>query len=681
MPPGRGLQDLGSPDLDQPGYLQRNFEASEGVLRPLNLRWAPDEAGHPPQKRQQTQSQRIPAWSSKLFRKLSLAYVGVCFALAMAFAMVVSRSFRDALQVQTEDRLEELASVLAGQLGRGRLLSDRDALVGMTHDLASQSRVRVTIVAASGVVLADTRYDPGRLDNHRGRPEIVQAAITASGTGRDIRVDPLAIDAPELSGQDPDEGLVKTLYVACRVDPSQGRGPLQLVAADPKASGQAGLPLGYVRVSVPLQEVERQVAETNRWVWSLAWGGAGGVILLTFVLVRRLVRPLVGLTAGAELITRGDYTYRVSVSRGDELGTLARSFNRMSKELQRRTEQLRQDGERLATVLGSMVEGVIAVDGDECVLFANEAAGRLLEFDPHAVVGRPLWEAVRHPVVQRCVQEAFSQNRPVSTEFEITRTHKVVAMNAIRLPGHPSPGAVLVLHDVTDLRRLENLRRDFVANVSHELKTPLTAIQAYTETLLAGAIHDPEHNLQFLQRIEQQADRLYQLIMDVLRLAQIETRPETFEVSAVPLLEKVQECVEAQHGAALAKDISLTVEANTAELNVRAEADGLRTILDNLLTNALKYTPDNGKVIVRCQTEREMAVVEVIDTGIGIAPEQQARIFERFYRADRARSRDLGGTGLGLSIVKHLVQTFGGGVSVNSQLGQGSTFTIRLPIA
>ena len=240
---------------------------------------------------------------------------------------------------------------------------------------------------------------------------------------------------------------------------------------------------------------------------------------------------------------------------------------------------------------------------------------------------------------------------------------------------------VCPLRDVTELRRLESLRRDFVANVSHELKTPLSSIKAYAETLCQGALEDPVNRLHFVQQIEEQAERLHQLILDVLSLARIESGRQAFEIKAVSLATVVQSCIDRHRDNAGAKQITLECEPRRDAVHVRADAEGVRQILDNLIDNAIKYTPERGRVTIRWHVEEPMGVVQVQDSGIGIAAKDEPRIFERFFRVDVARSRELGGTGLGLSIVKHLAQFFGGTVGFRSEPGAGSTFEVRLPLA
>jgi len=248
------------------------------------------------------------------------------------------------------------------------------------------------------------------------------------------------------------------------------------------------------------------------------------------------------------------------------------------------------------------------------------------------------------------------------------------------LKGNPSPGVVLVVQDVTELRRLENMRKEFVSNVSHELKTPLASIQAYTEALLDGAIDDPKHNRCFLQSIEEQAERLHALILDLLRLTRIESGKDAFDIAAVPVRETVESCLRELIPLAVSKQIRLSAEPLDESVQVLADAEGLGTILNNLIENAINYTPEGGQVTVRWHTTPTEAVLEVQDSGVGIAKEHQDRIFERFYRVDKARSRALGGTGLGLSIVKHLALEFGGHVELESVPDRGSTFSVWLPL-
>jgi two-component system phosphate regulon sensor histidine kinase PhoR len=446
-------------------------------------------------------------------------------------------------------------------------------------------------------------------------------------------------------------------------------------------------PVAYVRVALPLDKVEEQSAWLRRVVGSAAAIAGVAALALALWLARRVTRPLQELTAGAERIAAGDYGHKVYAAGGDEVGTLARSFNEMSQRLAAQFAQLAEDRQQLRMILSGMVEGVVALDAEQTILFTNERAAQLLGFGAQATTGRKLWEVVRRRALQDIVRRALSEPEPCQDELNWNGPlAKSLTVHAARLPGSPPRGAVLVLHDTSELRRLERLRRDFVANVSHELKTPLSVIKACVETLLEGAAEDPEHRGPFLERIAEQADRLHALILDLLSLARIESGAETFTFQAVPLESVVKACLEryrarAEGKAQLLEAVPPPAGDVQAEAAAWADEEAVHQILDNLVDNALKYTPPGGHIWVRWRSADGQVCLEVEDTGIGIPEQDLPRIFERFYRVDKARSRELGGTGLGLSIVKHLVQAMHGTVRATSRLGQGTTFSVQLPRA
>ncbi|QDU87461.1 Alkaline phosphatase synthesis sensor protein PhoR [Pirellulimonas nuda] len=408
----------------------------------------------------------------------------------------------------------------------------------------------------------------------------------------------------------------------------------------------------------------------------------GGALGLAALAISHVVRPVLALGRAARSIGQGDYQQRAYVSNNDELGQMAESLNQLSHELGAQLSELREGNQQQATVLGGMIEGVIAIDNRERILFANAAAGRLFGFLPPRVEGRPLLEVVRHHALHEAVAATLTSQLPQRVEIDWEGDEAfALSVQVTPLPGEPCPGVVTVLHDVTELRRLETIRQDFLANVSHELKTPLSSIKAYTETLLNGAIDDTENRGRFLQRIEEQADRLNNLIQDMLSLARIESAQQALHFTAVGVAQIVAACLEDYTPQAQSKQIDLAIVPGDASLAVKADPEGLRVILNNLIDNAIKYTPEGGRVRVSWRGEGEageMVAIEVEDTGIGIPKSKLPRVFERFYRVDRARSREMGGTGLGLSIVKHLTQSFGGRVSVRSESQTGSTFSVHL---
>ena len=291
-------------------------------------------------------------------------------------------------------------------------------------------------------------------------------------------------------------------------------------------------------------------------------------------------------------------------------------------------------------------------------------------------------EFVRNGDIDAVVTEALRSDKTHEREITlIGPPRRVISVFATRFVTGPTPGVIVVLHDITELRRLENLRREFVANVSHELKTPLASIKAYAETLRMGAINDSAHNLGFVERISEQAEHLHQLILDLLHLARVEAGQETFQFTSVDVGPVVARCVTQVQQVAEQKAISLRISPPPEPIAAWADREGVFTIISNLVGNAVKYTPHGGEVDVRWHREGDKIILEVQDTGIGIAAEDRERIFERFYRVYKARSRELGGTGLGLAIVKHLTQSFGGSVSLTSEVNSGSVFRVTLPVA
>lgn len=590
-------------------------------------------------------------WSSPLYRRLFLALAGAAVVGAAGVAWIGGRPLEAYLADEIDARLLDAAVLLEHRieaaLSAGRppseLQAEVDAVRNDTH-----GDMRLTVIDTDGQVLADSHEAPRRMDNHKNRAEIRQAL--EQQTGRAHRTGP-TLEVP-------------MLYVARRAD-------------------VGGQPRAVVRVALPESAIASAAAVQRRWMWLTAGGVMAVLLTAALAAAWYFARPVAQLANYAVAVAGGDAATPPEVHRRDELGGLAAALQSIAQQLAARRDESRRQGEQSDLLLESMVEGVVAVDARRHVLFANRAACRLLHVKSREVHGRPLWEIVRHPQVEHAVNQALEASSPQQTEFEIRglngRPARKLALHAGRLPGSPPAGLVIVLHDVTELRRLESLRQEFAANVSHELKTPLTAIKAYAETLLAGALHDQAHNVGFVQRIETQAGRLEQLILDLLSLARIESGQQPFEIKRLALSAAIEQRIAEHEAAAAAKNIRISLEPPQEPTIALADEEGLREILDNLLDNAVKYTPADGNVTVRWRREQGEALIEFVDSGIGIAPADQERIFERFYRVDKARSREMGGTGLGLAIVKHLVQAQGGRVGVISELGRGSTFRVWLP--
>ena len=462
------------------------------------------------------------------------------------------------------------------------------------------------------------------------------------------------------------------------------RGPYELLLRELRYDGKL---IGYLQIEASREEIHSQLQNLASMTWAIVFIVSCVGVALSMIVVSRITRPVEELTRASQAIASGQWSQKVPVNTKDELGSLAVAFNEMSREmvsyieeLQNQGQQLRANSERLATVLGGMVEGVIAVDSAERILFANKAAFKMIEFEGQRVVGRPYWEVLRNTDVQSVVREVLSGQFQRKREIVLPRSQNRIAFIASRLPGEPCPGVVLVLHDVTELRRLEQVRSEFVSNVGHELKTPLAAIQACTETLLDGAMEDPQHGHHFLAQITEHGDRLHKLIIDLMELAKIESEEDAFHLENIDIGIPIQEAIDEHYPVAHGKQIALISNSTIEELLVKADHDGIRTIINNLLDNALNYTPKGGEIKIGWRAEEGSVIIGISDSGIGIEPRHLERIFERFYRVDTARARAAGGTGLGLAIVKHLCNYFSGSISVRSELNHGTTFTVRFPL-
>lgn len=587
-------------------------------------------------------------WRSRLFWKLFLVASGVNLALAIAFLTIVSGWQEEILDRQIDGRLRDVATMLQSHAAERLDSGSLEELQTLVRRLARQTHIRMTIIAADGRVLADSEKNPEQMENHRKRREVAQA-LEKREIGRSQRTSP-------------------TLRI-----------PMRYLAV-PIIKEEEKSVVAVARVALDVEEIENQVNSTKRILWILAGAGAFLAILLSYAVVGRVIRPLTQLTQAAEAMTEGKQFHPTPVKTKDEIRLLADSFYRMQQELTLRVDQLADGNNRLKTILGSMTEGVIAIDADQIILLANTASGQLLGFSTADALGRSLQEVVRCRPLHETALNVLESVEPCPTEFEFEgETPRIFSAWAGPLPGDPRPGVLVVLHDVTELRRLETMRRDFVANVSHELKTPLSAIKAYAETLRLGALDDPKHNREFVERIEQQSDRLHSLILDLLVLARVESGEQKPQLASFSVTRLARARVQEHQHLAEEKNILLTVDTEE-DIMLYSDEEGLSTILDNLLNNAINYTHSGGRVSLRWWKEDELCVIEVEDNGVGIAPQDQQRVFERFFRVDRARSREVGSTGLGLSIVKHLTQALGGSVELASRLGEGSRFTVKIPM-
>ncbi len=514
------------------------------------------------------------------------------------------------------------------------------------------SSTRITVVALNGLVLADSEQEPRRMENHGNRPEIMAALM--GRIGRDVRF------GPSIHHE------LKLMYVA-----------IPLV--------REGDVIGALRTAVPLIAIDEALVEIHRRIAISGLLIAMLVVVVTWFIARRLSRPLEEMRLGAERFAAGEFGGRIAEGGAEELVGLARAMNRMAEQLDQRLRIIDRQRNQLQAVFTGMVEGVLTVSADELILDLNHASAEMLDVRPQRTKGQNIQVAIRNSGLLKLIRETLANSEPREGEFTLLdergreRFFRAQGSRLPNLTGEGS-GAVLVISDVTKLRRLESMRRDFVANVSHELKTPITSIVGFAETLLDGALAEPEEACRFVSIIFQQSCRLHAIVEDLLTLSRIEQEGlrQAVPLQELPLLATIRAAIQSCTQRAEARNMSLQLLG--AE-NLRAWLNPalMEQALINLVDNAVKYAPTGSPIVISAEATDKEIIIEVRDQGPGIPAASLPRIFERFYRVDKARSASLGGTGLGLAIVKHIVEAHRGHISVTSQVGRGSTFTVHLP--
>jgi len=505
----------------------------------------------------------------------------------------------------------------------------------------------VTVIAGDGTVLAESDRESVReIENHAGRPEVRRALD--GQVGSDVR-------RSATVGRD-------LLYVAV---------PLE----------HPGRPRAVLRLALPTHDVDASRALVRRTLAGGAVLAIGVALVIGLFVSRRVTRPLRGMEDAARRMAEGDLAQAVPVAGTDEIAALGIALNRTAVALREKIERLGDEQAKVRTILDGMTEGVVALDDRGRLLLLNPAARAMFAVANEIAEGRPFLEVIRQKELLDLVSEVRASGAPARHELELgPPVNRVVAARGAPVGlGPETPGVLLVLHDVTELRRLERVRSEFVANVSHELRTPLTCIKGYLETLLDGALDDRDHARRFLEVAGTHAERLDRLIDDLLELSNIESG----RVTMVPMRLDLGEVVA---GVAAMFERQTTQSRQTLErvvppgVAVHADRDRLVQILVNLVDNAVKFTPEGGRIRVEAETGPDGRVeIRVRDTGVGIPSTELPRITERFYRVDKTRSREVGGTGLGLAIVKHLVQAHGGELHIESALGHGTTVSFTLP--
>ncbi|MED1722084.1 two-component system histidine kinase PnpS [Brevibacillus parabrevis] len=581
--------------------------------------------------------------------KLTFTILGlislVLLLMGMYFAKVLENSYLQSLH----ELLSRESKLVAQAVRFPTVFDNQVTLADRVKQVAPSDEVRLTIINSEGQVLYDNSSHVEEMENHHDRPEMKAALRGETGISRRFS---------KTLGYD-------MMYVAVPVE-------------------QGTNIVGAVRSAMSMKDITDTIH--NMW-YSLLTGLLVTLVVGSIVVSRisfSIIRPIEEITRVARNITQRQYESRVRIKAKDEIGQLAGAINFMASSLEQQMYEISENQQRLAGVLTNMTSGVIFISEQRRIMLVNPAVEKLLGTAGHELVGKLHIEAGKSfglsQYIDRCLDKSEKFRQEVHIYYPQERVLDVNFAPYINFKGE-SRGVVVVLHDITEIRRLEKMRSDFVANVSHELRTPITSIKGFTETLLEGAMQDEETCRNFLQIISDESERLYRMIRDILDLSKIEQKRIPLHLSHVHVQELIRSAAAIMHDQAQRKQLKVTLPESQPDVWLMTDKDCLQQIVLNLMTNAIAYTPEEGEITIRTEADDKQITIQVADTGIGIPEKDLARIFERFYRVDKARSRDSGGTGLGLAIVKHLVENLHGQIKVESVEGRGSTFTVILPLA
>lgn len=581
-------------------------------------------------------------------KKKLFVYFGIVFAVGMLISSLLSFSvIKKEVDLNIKNQMITDVKLVSTIIELEKNQGVNDYRFDISNRIKEITDARFTLIQKDGKVVFDSEVDISTMENHSDRIEVIEALKGNLGISSRFS-----------------KTLVKDfLYVAYPVRDASG---INLV----------------VRLSKPLTDIKSLIVKTQQELLGAFMIGLFISLIMGYSVAVFISRPLKKITAIANNIAEGDFSEQLYYKGNDEIKNLAMSFNKMARKLGKTVGELNHRNSNMTSILDNVISGIIAVDKDEKVLFMNKAAAEYIGVKNHSNEGQLAIKAIRDNGLDEFIKYLISNQGVSIEEMKFSRNeHKQFIVNGNPMYGDDKKnpyGYIIVIHDITEIKRLENIRTDFVANVSHELKTPLTSIIGFAETLKNGGIDDKATEENFLGIILEEADRLQKLIDDILSLSEIESKKianeQKFSVS-----QSIQEVVFMLERQAIDKSQTLKFNDDTSGVLLNANRNQFKQMLINLVENAIKYTPEKGFVEVTLKVFDNEILIEVEDNGIGIPNESIDRIFERFYRVDKARSRELGGTGLGLSIVKHIVQILNGKISVKSELGEGTKFTIGIP--
>ncbi|ECB9365139.1 cell wall metabolism sensor histidine kinase WalK [Listeria monocytogenes] len=586
----------------------------------------------------------------KLWLKIGLSFFILFFVVMVIVGVFSGELMKSTYLNMKENQLEDDAKILLQTTNMENLDLDKDAatIQKSLDPLGEDIDARITVIDSKGDVVADTKKDPEKLDNHMNRPEVTDILKKGESVGISIR--------------ESDSLGYSMLYVAVPV----------------KHQGKTD---GVLRISISLESVDAAVAK----LWgnlALIFGIALVIIAAISVFIaRKITRPVREIIEVSTDLANHKYDSRIHGKISGELQDLSISVNTLAESLETQMFEIKQNEQRLNAIVQNLVSGVMLINVDKQVIMTNRTMYQIL--GETEITGKPFYEVIKSFALSQLIEATFETKTIQQKEIILYFPREMIldaSVSPILGENGEITGIILLLHDITQIRHLENVRSEFVTNVSHELKTPVTALKGFAETLLDGAMYDEVLLKKFLTIIKEESDRLHRLIMDILALSRIEQNPVAENVELVDVDEVIEQSARTIFEMANEKNIRVTIpEKTSASVMIETDRDKLQQIVINLLSNAINYTPVDGKVEVKLIEQEAEVIIEVTDNGIGIPAKDIDRVFERFYRVDKARSRHSGGTGLGLSIVKHLVENCGGRIEVESQEEVGSTFRVTLP--